>query len=200
LKGDRVQEMKKKLQECVKEFENSEQSVIFYEAVQRIFSSYPKNADKLAVALKVAVLNELYRTNILATYKMINHIHTIATGENLDKALALGDYNAVGKIRQGHGIRGKCSVCDRDFYSFATKYCHFSNPVGYPIYDKYVAKAIMHIQKSGYVRFHSQEDLKDPQKFKDVIDHIIRQFGLVDYQQTDRALWVYGMELAGVWK
>jgi hypothetical protein len=195
------------LEGYVKEFENDEQSAIYYEAVRKTFHDYPKNVKKLDVVLKVAVLNELYRTNIMATYKMVSHIYKLATKENLENLLKKGDLDAVNKIRKGHGIRGENKKDDRDFYSFATKYCHFSNPKCYPIYDQYVEKAIMDLQKNNNARFQKQEDLYDPQKedlrdpldFRNIIDRIIRQYGFNDYQQIDRALWVYGKQLDKEW-
>ena len=94
--------MQKKLERCVKEFNDDEQSTIYYEAVRKTFNDYPKNVKKLDIVLKVAVLNELYRTNIMATYKLANHIHKLATKENFDNLLKKGDLDAVKKIRKGH--------------------------------------------------------------------------------------------------
>lgn len=196
---DIQQNIQKRLERCVKEFENNEQSVIFYKAVRQTFDDYPKNSDKLNVVFKVAVLNGLYRTNIMAAYGIANHIQKLATKENLDIMLESGDLDAVGKIRRGHGFRSRSSILDRDFYSFATKYCHFSNSKCYPIYDHYVELALKELKKSNYVQFHSQEDLRNPQDFKKVIDDIIKRFGFVDYQQADRALWVYGKILDEEW-
>ena len=198
--------MQKMLESCVKEFENDEQSAIYYEAVRKTFHDYPKNVKKLDVVLKVAVLNELYSTRILATYKMVSHIHKLATKENFN-LLKKGDLDAVNKIRKGHGIRRKNKKDDIDEYSFATKYCHFSNPKCYPIYDQNVEKAIMDLQKNNNAHFQKQEGLYDPQKedlrdpldFRNIIDRIIRQYGFNDYQQIDRALWVYGKVLAKEW-
>src|SRR5208283_5125376 len=95
--------MQKMLEGYLKEFDNDEQSVIYYEAVKKTFHDYPKNVKKLDVVLKVAVINELYRTNVLGAYKMVSHIHKLATKENLDNLLKKGDLNAVNKIRKGHG-------------------------------------------------------------------------------------------------
>lgn len=58
---------------------------------------------------------------------MIDHIHKLATKEKLDMMLKSGDQEAVSKICQGHGILYR-KAKEYDFYSFATKYCHFSNP------------------------------------------------------------------------
>ena len=85
MNGDKsmVDDIKKILSDCQIEFENDDNSMLYFNAVKKTFDDYPKNTDKLQIALKVAVLNELYKTNILATYRISKHIH--ALGEKLDK-------------------------------------------------------------------------------------------------------------------
>jgi hypothetical protein len=92
------------LTRCIKEFENNEDNVIYYKGVRQTFDDHPKNVDKVDVLLKFVVLNELYRTVIFDTDKMVNHIHKLATEENLDDLLKKGDLDAVNKIRKGHRI------------------------------------------------------------------------------------------------
>jgi hypothetical protein len=121
------------LRTCISEFRETKSTMLSHEAVQKTFNDYPKNLEKLGVMLKVVVLNHLYRTNILATGKMIDFINELAINKDLDTLIDSGDFDAVNKIRMGHNIRNKHSSSDIDFYSFATKYCHFSNPRSYPI-------------------------------------------------------------------
>lgn len=130
--------------------------------------------------------------------KIVDHIYRLATEENLDALLKSGNHIAVNKIRCDHGIATKKGK-ERNFYSFATKYCHFSNLKCYPIYDQYVEKAIMKLRKDDYIQFPDQDDLKNPQAFRDIIHQIIRKFELEDIQKADRALWIYGQHLAGEW-
>jgi hypothetical protein len=184
--------MQQKLKGCIERFEKEETSMLCYEAVRRTFDGHPRNVDKADVLLKFIVLNNLYWTNIWARYAIVEHIHKLAIQEDLDKFLKSGNLEAINKIRKGHGIRVKRTRKERNFYSFATKYCHFSNPQCYPIYDQYVDKAIMKLRKSSKVQFHRQDELYEPKGFKSIIDQIIQRFGLADYQQADRALYVYG--------
>lgn len=185
------------LKAYLKKFEDPEEDdITYYEAVQQTFDAHPKNIEKLDVALKFAVLNELYSTNIMDTYSMINHIHKLATKEKLDTLLKSGKPAAVNKIRQGHGIRFKKGK-DYDFYSFATKYCHFSNTKCYPLYDQYVERALMKLRKTDNVQFKTEE-LYEPKTFMGIIDTIKQKFSLADYQQADRALWKYGEQLTNL--
>lgn len=190
--------MQQTLSRCAQAFEDDKYTKLFYEAVRQTFENYPENVDKLAVPLKFTILNGLYITNIMDKVKIVDHIYRLATEENLDALLKSGNHIAVNKIRCGHGITTKTGK-ERNFYSFATKYCHFSNPKCYPIYDQYVEKAIMKLRKDNYIQFPNQDDLKNPQAFRDIILQIIQKFELEDYQKADRALWRFGQHLAGEW-
>lgn len=192
IKGDVMHQI---LAKCVQEFEKDEATMLDYESVRRIFENYPENVDKVTVNIKFSILNNLYRTNIWASDQMTNYIYKLAIEDDLDTLLKSGNPNAVNKISIGHGIKRKGT--EYRFYSFATKYCHFSNPGRYPIYDQYVKKAIIKLQKNNYIQLSNQNDLYDPQKFRDIIYQIIQKSGLKTYQKADRALWVYGQHLSG---
>ncbi len=191
--------MKQILARCIQEFETDKATMLEYEAVRRTFEGYPENVDKLAVLLKFTILNDLYRTMIMDKSKIADHIYKLATEENLDALLKSGNLDAVTKIRLGHGNCVIKTQKERNFYSFATKYCHFSNPKCYPIFDQYVERAIMKLRKDNYIQFPYQDELKNPQAFRDIIYQIIQKFELEDYQKADRALWMYGQHLAGKW-
>jgi hypothetical protein len=191
--------MRQILERCAQAFEDDLYTRLFYEAVCQTFENCPENIDKLDVLLKFSVLNDLYRTNIYDKTKIVDHINRLSIEENLDQLLKSGNPDAVNKIRSGHGICLKKTGMEYNFYSFATKYCHFSNPKYYPIYDQYVEKAIMKLRNENYIQFSNQNDLYNPQTFKNIICLIIQKFDLKDYQTADRALWRYGQHLAKIW-
>jgi hypothetical protein len=104
-------------------------------AVGWVFDSAKENERIEQVLSKVCVLNSLYATSVYHVVRMAHHIVSI---EDLDRMLDKGELNAVESIRRGHGIHlsnGK----DRDFYSFATKYCHFHSPERFPMWDTLVS-------------------------------------------------------------
>ena len=181
---------------CAQAFEDDRYTRLFFEAVSRTFENYPGNTDRLAVLLKFSVLNDLYSTNIYDKVKIVDHITRLSKEENLDELLKSGNLDAVEKLRCGHGIKTKKGK-DRNFYSFATKYCHFSNPKCYPVYDQYVKEAIKKLRSDNYIQFRYINELSKPQLFKDIIYKVIQKFDLKDYQTADRALWRYGQHLAG---
>ncbi len=46
----------------------------------------------------------------------------------------------------------------RNFYSFASKYCNHHNAEAFPIYDSYVDKMLMHFHRiDRYADFHREE-------------------------------------------
>lgn len=53
----------------------------------------------------------------------------------------------------------------------------------------------MKLRKTDTFQFKTEE-LYEPGTFKGIIDALKQQFNLADYQQTDRALWKFGQQLA----
>jgi hypothetical protein len=117
-----------------------EESVI-EESLKELFNQYPGNGDLRHVLLKVVALNSLYSTLITIhseerpnVVDVAQHIHKNA--HKIDSALAAGSTAIVGTI-SWVTVPGKK---DRDYFSFATKYCSWHNPEAYPICDSNVKK------------------------------------------------------------
>lgn len=115
---------KKIIKEAIKIMETHPRYSKAEVAVKHVFTAFPKNTHFPDVLVKVCVLNDLYAAGILDTFKVAEHINAI---KELDSLLQQGKSAAIDLIRCGHGIKTK-STKDRDFYSFATKYCSFHNP------------------------------------------------------------------------
>lgn len=148
-----------------------------------------------SVLLKVALLNSLYRTQIFDVYGMSEHVLT----RRLDKYLQKGSPRAVSLIRKGHAIGTKRGV-ERDFYSFATKYCHWHRPDMYPMYDWYVNVALRRLNRR--LRFRPRfgaEALREYPFFKDTVDacRTTVQWNRPGYKRFDQALWILGKRLEG---
>lgn len=101
-------------------------------ALTTLFQTMPHNTDVGEVGVKVAALNGLYGTGILAVWDLAKHI----TNSGIDARLAEPAINANLVAEIAHfEIKGNV----RQNYSFATKYCSFHRPDLYPIYDSLVA-------------------------------------------------------------
>jgi hypothetical protein len=103
------------------------------DAISKICKQYPNNNNLEEVLIKCAVIDNFSSTNVFDLYKMADHI----VKKNIDEKLKKGDYSLVNDIAKVE-IGGK----ERNFYSFATKYCHYHKPYFFAIYDSYVAKVL----------------------------------------------------------
>jgi len=188
-------ELQELLNQYIKKFEEYASNTHYDNVVRRVFNENKHNGDIEAVLLKVSVLNSLYRTNIFDVYKMAKHIVGLARNHNLDDLLNSGDLKAVELIRHGHGIKRKKNNKELDLYSFATKYCHWSNPESYPIYDTNVYKALMSLKRKKLINNFKSNDLWNIEKFKKIIDIIMEKSGITSYKKIDQVLWGYGKSL-----
>lgn len=151
------------------------------------FNTYPNNKDINDILIKAAALNDFYSTNIFSIFPVAKHILNL----NIDERLKNKDTSLVNDIAKVE-INGKV----KNFYSFATKYCSHHYPLDYPIYDSYVEKVLILLNKRDAFSKFKKEDLKDYTKFKRVVIDFrafynLNQFTLKD---IDRYIWLLGKE------
>lgn len=149
------------------------------------FTLCPENKDISDVLLKVSTLNDFYSTNIFSIYPVAKHI----TSLDIDVRLKAGDVTLVGDIQ-----RVVINGTERNFYSFATKYCSHHNPLEYPIYDSYVDKVLKHFRDlNGFAEFNN-DDLKDYIRFKGALVDFRRFYHLeqFDLKEIDKYIWQLG--------
>lgn len=181
----------KLVDEYIRQFDSqSSNSELADRTLDRLFKQFPENKNIEEILLKVVAINALYSTNIFNIYAVAKHIHQAA----IDEGLVRGDPAIVGKIAIGHGIKSLNNK-DRNFYSFATKYCSWHNPDDYPIFDSYIEKLLKAYRQ---IDFQFQgNDLKNYEKFKNILSSFQSCFNLKHYnfKQIDKFLWMYGKEL-----
>ena len=147
----------------------------------------PSNVELEHVLLKVSALNDFYSTNIFDTYSVARHI----LHKNIDRRLRDGDLYLVNELALVT-IREK----EKNFYSFATKYCSHHFPDIYPIYDSFVEKMLCHYAKiDNFSSFH-KPDLKRYDIFVKVIKDFQANYGLKRFslRDIDIYLWIAGKE------
>ena len=149
------------------------------------FELLPSNEEISDILLKVATLNDFYSTNIFSVYPVAEHILSL----KIDERLKQGDVTLVNEI-QNVTING----VTRKFYSFSTKYCSHHNPNEYPIYDSYVEKVLKYFRKTDKFSKFKNADLKDYQKFKNIIIAFREYYGLEEFnlKEIDQYLWQLG--------
>lgn len=151
------------------------------------FHTYPYNNDINDILIKCSSLNDFYSTNIFSIFTVAKHILSL----NIDERLKNKDLSVVNDIAK-LSINGK----DKNFYSFATKYCSHHMPTVYPIYDSFVEKVLLYFKKQDKFMDFRKEDLKVYDKFIEVLIafrkfYQIETFSLKD---IDRYLWQLGKE------
>lgn len=151
----------------------------------------PYNRSIDDIILKAATLNTIYNTHIMSIYPVAQHILSL----NIDERLRKGDETLVNELMGvDYKINGK--VSHTNHYSFASKYCSFHNSDAFPIYDSYVDAILWHYQKEEPFYTFKRNELKDYQKFKEIIRAFQRHFGLEQYtvKQLDQYLWQFGKD------
>ena len=180
--------LKEKLVICSDFFYEIEAYRCTDEELTWLFGIYPQNKEFNEIFCKVVVLNSLYFTKILDTYKMSKYI----LSKNIDDKLNRGDLTVVDDIRTGHHI-GKGS--GRNFYSFATKYAHWHNPEAFSVYDSFVKKLLWDLNKTEnfHDKFTQVSTERDYTLYNQIIDSFLTQFQFdgFKYRKIDKALWIY---------
>ena len=145
-------------------------------AMYKVCKQYPNNDNLEEVLIKCAVIDNFSSTNVFDLYKMADHI----VGKHIDEKLEKGDYSVVNDIAKG-GQK-------RNFYSFATKYCHYHKPKRFAIYDRYVAKVLcVFLDKK-------EDELRDYNTFMNALNDFSQRYRLEKYKYAnlDKYLWRLG--------
>ncbi|MGH9929871.1 MAG: hypothetical protein ACREA9_11695 [Pyrinomonadaceae bacterium] len=133
--------------------------------------------------LKVSALNDFYSTNIFDTYSVAKHI----LKKNIDQRLKVGDHSLVNELARVT-IRGK----QRNFYSFASKYCSHHFPDWFPIYDSYVEKMLLYYARADYFASFHKNDLKSYGSFVEIIRNFQSHYGLGQFS-LGRSIFFSGL-------
>ncbi|MEI0699478.1 hypothetical protein R4K92_11170 [Brachyspira intermedia] len=164
------------------------------------FELCPDNKDISSILIKAATLNDFYSTNIYRIFDVAKHIESLNHIENkpsVDERLNKGDVSLVDDIKKVTMINKNNEEKERNFYSFATKYCSHHKPAYYPIYDKYVGDVLKYFrEKDNFYKFED-DDLKEYCKLKNIITQFMKFYKLDNYtfKEIDRYLWQLGKEM-----
>ena len=158
-------------------------------SLKKLFTkTYPNNTELDEILIKVCSLNDFYSTNIFSPFTIAKHIKTL----DIDKNLARDELTLVDKISKVRMTGGKY----RNFYSFASKYCSHHKPDTYPIYDSFVDKILVYFRKRDTFYDFSNNDLKNYQKFYEIILAFISFYNLEEFnvKDIDKYLWQLGKD------
>lgn len=176
----------------IDKFNNDKRYAIADDIIYKLIARFPENKQLDDILIKVSVINDLYGTNIFATFDIANHILSL----DIDDRLQAGDPGLVDEIATGHGLKSKRYGKELRFYSFATKYCNWHNQSAYPIFDSFVERILLaYKRKTPFSKF-TQTTLRDYPTFINVIQDFKARFELKNenLKQLDKFLWMYGKE------
>lgn len=165
-------------------------------ALEDLIKAFPRNTEIQHVLLKVIAINALYSTQIPlyssripTLFEVADHIKDL----NIDAELERQNPDLVGRIGFFEpSIKGK-----RFNYSFATKYCSFHAPNGFPIWDSRVDEYLWHLQKVGAIATFKREKLWRYPDFKDAVGEFRTEFGLsrFSFKQLDKFMYQEGAKV-----
>ena len=170
-------------------FDRDKWTSLTEKSAAQLFSLYPLNICLSDVLIKVAVLNALYSTRILAIESVARHIFNTP---NLDARLAGGDVGVVNEIALVELESGP-----RNNISFASKYCSWHKPDIYPIYDLNVDEYLWVCQKRDQFSSFKRYELRDYPRFFKVMGEFrsFYKLGSFSFKEIDKFLWTEGGEL-----
>lgn len=162
-------------------------------AIQNLFTKIPKNDNFDEIYIKIAALDDLYSTHVRYLDELAKHISSI---KNLDRRLETGDLTVVNELANVSVTNENGKEKQYNYYSFATKFCMFSNSKAYSIYDSYVEKVLRGFNELDdffdpkELNFRNYEDFDKilnlfRKKYQDVFENISRL-------DMDRYLWLLG--------
>jgi hypothetical protein len=159
------------------------------ECLGLLFNKFcPENTTLDNVLLKVAALNQLYKTSIFDTYSVAKHILKM----DIDQRLKNRDYLLVNELAL-ITIKEK----QKNFYSFASKYCSHHVPDAFPVYDYFIQKMLLYFAHTDSFTSFKKADLKKYESFVQIIMAFQKFYGLEKFslKQIDIFLWLAGREM-----
>jgi hypothetical protein len=154
------------------------------EALRSLWAQFPRNIEASHVLLKVLVLNRLYstRVNDIDVEPLARHI----VGLGIDRLLDQGELEAVDLITNCPDLK--------KYFSFASKFCSWHNPMVYPIWDRNARACLWAYKKQDqFAPFH-EYDLWVYESFRAIIVAFRSHSGLdsVTFKELDKFLYRSG--------
>jgi len=187
-------------------------------AVKKAFACNDfKTNDIENIILKATLINSLYSTSILDLYSICKGMCDDLIYNKINDT-DIGNANDFSVVYSIANIHNKNAEKQRLNISFASKYCHHSNPNKFPIYDIYVVDMLLyfynkntkfrtHIDSKGITISFDKTDKKiNPKHYKQFVD---LYFAFKEYydkddngnalnhnlREWDKYLWIAGKHL-----
>jgi hypothetical protein len=172
----------------LKTWRTLEKYVLQERSLNLLFRAYPKNTKIEHILIKVCCLNQFYSTHIFSPFAMAKHILAL----DIDGDLATGNDEVVNKIARVTMSKEKTY----NLYSFASKYCSHHRSDHFPIYDRYVEKMLMQLERQEQFYKFRRLALHEYASFREILGYFKERFDLDKFslKEIDRYLWLAGKE------
>jgi len=171
-----------------------DQNGVLEQGLTELFGRFPRNDSNPHVLLKVAALNALYYTRILALQDVARHIYQ--RGKEVDIALALGSSEIVDTIAV---VEISATGRERRNYSFASKYCNWHRQGSYPIWDSRVRGYLTWLKRrpKGSFLAKNPDSWKNYGEFVEMVNNLRKVYSLdgFSFKQIDKFLYTEGGKL-----
>ena len=182
--------MKNEIQKYIDQFE--EKYKLDDSCLHTLFKTYKDNVDIDWVIVKATTLNSLYTARVSK-----DDLHAIAAKivdcKDFDEKLKTGSPDVF------YLIADKSGEQKRNAHVFASKYCHFSNPKKYPLYDGRSRKSLAYIYKKEFPdKKFDPNSLFEYIYYRDRLNELLKQWGMDGedrYKKIDEFLWTYADEV-----
>ncbi len=185
--GQPIRPSPDELEKYLNEWNSLENYVQQENSLKKLFTNtYPLNDNIDDVLIKVCSLNDFYSTNIFSPFTVARHIVKL----NIDEKIEQDNWNVVNEIAYVTMKGNK----QKNFYSFATKYCSHHKPTSFPIYDSFVEKMLMHFKNADKFYDFNKADLKQYPKYREILLKFRDFYRIEEYdlKQIDKYLWQAG--------
>lgn len=159
--------------------------------VRTVFDRYPGNQDLQHVIERVGILYSLYGPfpgfeSRVGVFEMVKHIQKEST--TIDEALKLGSEQAFSTIKSVSG-REKSGE-----WSFASKYCYFSKPDRYAIFDSRAESTVLWLRALRKIRSISNSSDYNYEAWRKAVSECIQlsKGKLNSFKEIDQALYEIG--------
>jgi hypothetical protein len=138
------------------------------------------------VLLKTLAINELYNTHVLD-----NDVETLAryiVTLDIDPLIHNGEGAVVDRVATCPGVR--------HYFSFASKFCSWHNPVAYPIYDSHAERCLWYYKGKDSFTDYSRDHYGYPE-FVRIVTAFREHYGLTQFtfKELDKFLYSRGRQL-----
>lgn len=162
----------------------------YWKTEAKITNAFRESQSSEDIRERIHLLNAFYHTRVPIDSMGI----VFQKIGNIDSMIKEGDENAVIAISQE--CEGRC------YFSFSTKYCCFSNPDAYPIYDSLSIKTLQwfndkkHFYSDSKIDFDILKKKRDYKLYREIVKRFKDDNNLsLSYKDLDKFLWLVGKNM-----